>query len=351
MGYGHTVVASSPIDVNLAKQINILLENLGMPKNRMMIDPTTGGLGYGLEYSYSVMEPIQMAALAQGDDKLQLPLINNLANEIWKCKEANQSVADAPLLGDPERRAILMECVGAVTYLLAGSGILIMRHPEAVRLVRAFIDLISDGGSAAGVEPIQKELPAVNIDFSKLAFVPNLAIEEEKAKKEPAKKAQVTPASKEESKPAPAAAKIEASKIDQKDAPRAEAAVHGKIEAVATAKAQSEAQAKAEAAAKIEAEAAAKAKAQQDAARLKAELEATAKAEAKAKAEAQARTAFETAEQSLKESRAKEREALQSKHELSGCKSAPAVTPATDQKSEVDKIIIRLDRIHRRVLC
>jgi len=82
MGYGHTVISSSPIDVNLAKQINILLENLGMPSSRMIIDPTTGGLGYGLEYSYSVMERLRMAAMAQGDDKLQLPIINNLGNEV-----------------------------------------------------------------------------------------------------------------------------------------------------------------------------------------------------------------------------------------------------------------------------
>ena len=90
MGYGHALISSSPIDVNLAKQVNILLENLGMPIDRVIIDPTTGGLGYGLEYSYSVMERLRMAAMAQGDDKLQMPIINNLANEIWKCKEAKQ---------------------------------------------------------------------------------------------------------------------------------------------------------------------------------------------------------------------------------------------------------------------
>jgi acetyl-CoA decarbonylase/synthase, CODH/ACS complex subunit delta len=131
MAYGHTLISSSPIDVNLAKQVNILLENLGVPMEKVIIDPTTGGLGYGLEYSYSVMERLRMAALAQGDDKLQLPVINNLGNEIWKCKEAKLSAEDAPTLGDPEKRGILMEAVGAVTYLLAGSDVLIMRHPEA----------------------------------------------------------------------------------------------------------------------------------------------------------------------------------------------------------------------------
>ncbi|MDP3286204.1 MAG: acetyl-CoA decarbonylase/synthase complex subunit delta, partial [Desulfobacterales bacterium] len=76
MGYGHTVISSSPIDVNLAKQINILLENLGVSTEKLIVDPTTGGLGYGMEYSYSVIERLRMAALSQGDDKLQYPIIN-----------------------------------------------------------------------------------------------------------------------------------------------------------------------------------------------------------------------------------------------------------------------------------
>ncbi len=117
-----------------------MLENLGMPMERVIVDPTTGGLGYGLEYSYSVMERFGMAAMTQGDDKLQYPMINNLGNEVWKCKEAKQTVEEAPLLGDPERRGILMEAVGAVSYLLSGSNILIMRHPESIRLTKEFID-------------------------------------------------------------------------------------------------------------------------------------------------------------------------------------------------------------------
>ena len=190
MGFGHSIISSSPIDVNLAKQCNILLENLGMPMDRMIIDPTTGGLGYGLEYSYSVMERIRMAALAQGDDKLQLPLINNLGNEVWKCKEAKQPADEAPLLGDPEKRPILMEAVGAVAYLMSGSNVLIMRHPESIRLVKAYIDLVSEGGTAADVAPINKQLDDVEIDFLALSPDPDLTIVEEKAKKPaPAKKA------------------------------------------------------------------------------------------------------------------------------------------------------------------
>jgi acetyl-CoA decarbonylase/synthase complex subunit delta len=139
LGYNHTVAASSPIDVNLAKQLNILLGNLGVKQEKIIIDPTTGGLGYGLEYTYSVMERLRMAALTQEDDKLQLPIICNLAHEVWKTKEAKLSAEEAPELGDPTKRGILMEAVTAVSLALAGANVLIMRHPEAVKLVRNFI--------------------------------------------------------------------------------------------------------------------------------------------------------------------------------------------------------------------
>lgn len=139
LGYQQLVVASSPIDVNLAKQLNILLGNLGVNQENLIIDPTTGGLGYGLEYTYSVMERIEQAALTQEDDKLQQPIIANVANETWKCKESNLSTQDAPELGDAAQRGILMEAVTAVDLLIAGADVVILRHPEAVKLVRNYI--------------------------------------------------------------------------------------------------------------------------------------------------------------------------------------------------------------------
>lgn len=139
LGYKHAVVSSSPIDVNLAKQLNILLGNLGVKDQDIVIDPTTGGLGYGLEYTYSVIERIQQAALTQEDDKLQQPMICNVGNEVWKSKEANLSAEDAPELGDPEKRGVLMEAITAVDLLVAGADVVIMRHPEAIKLVKGFI--------------------------------------------------------------------------------------------------------------------------------------------------------------------------------------------------------------------
>jgi acetyl-CoA decarbonylase/synthase complex subunit delta len=139
LGYKHLVVSSSPIDVNLAKQLNILLGNLGVNNKDIVIDPTTGGLGYGLEYTYSVMERISQAALTQEDEKLQQPIIANVGNEVWKSKEANLSAEDAPNLGDPSKRAVMMEAITAVDLLLAGADIVTLRHPESVKLVKGFI--------------------------------------------------------------------------------------------------------------------------------------------------------------------------------------------------------------------
>ena len=139
IGYKHVAVASSPIDINLAKQLNILLGNLGVPDGQILVDPTTGALGYGLEYTYSVMERDRMAALTQQDERLQFPILCNLAKEVWKTKEAKLNAEEAPLLGNAKKRGILMEAVTAMSLLLAGADILVMRHPEAIKLVREMI--------------------------------------------------------------------------------------------------------------------------------------------------------------------------------------------------------------------
>ena len=348
MGYGHALISSSPIDVNLAKQVNILLENLGMPMDRVIIDPTTGGLGYGLEYSYSVMERLRMAAMAQGDDKLQMPLINNLANEIWKCKEAKQGVDEAPTLGDPEKRGILMEAVGAVTYLVAGSDILIMRHPEAIRLVKAFIDIAMDGGSAADIAPIAKRLEGVSVDLAALSPEPDLTIEEEK-KAAPAKAAAAKAAPKAAAKPAaaPAAAKkAEPAPAAAPAAPAVDPQAQAKAKADAEAKAKADAAAKAEADAKAKADAAAKAKADAEA---KAKADADAKEKAEMEAAAKAAADREAAEEALRQKRAAEREKMAAKRAAGDTDEVIPMTAAAVQKTEHEKILQRLNWLHKRV--
>ena len=139
IGYRHTVIASTPIDINLAKQLNILLGNLGVPDELIAMDPTVSGIGYGLEYCYSVMERDRMAGLTQQDDKLQLPLICNISKEAWKIKEVHIPTEEAPKLGDAKKRGILWEAMSAMVLLLAGGDVMVMRHPESIKLVREMI--------------------------------------------------------------------------------------------------------------------------------------------------------------------------------------------------------------------
>lgn len=348
MGYGHVVIASSPIDVNLAKQLNILLSNLGIPSHQILIDPTTGGLGYGLEYCYSVMERIRMAALTQNDDKLQIPIINNVGNEVWKTKEAGLSSEAAPAFGDSERRAVLMEVCTAVIFLMAGSDIVIMRHPESVRLVRSYISLMTDGGSASGIEGIKKQLAEAKIDLTSISPAPDLDFgakdkvnavkglsKEVDAPKAEIKKTEIPPENKKDS-----------SVID----------VPGKGD---TDKEQIEAKKEAETAAEMEAERREK---EEKEARLKAEEE-TKKAEDAAKAEAE-RKKEETRLQAEKE-KAKRAAARKEQDDLELIKTNRAahmaasgvhiLNPASvlltvvGGEHLIDTIIAKLDRIHRRV--
>jgi acetyl-CoA decarbonylase/synthase complex subunit delta len=135
IGYHHTVGASTPIDINLAKQLNILLGNLGVPDELIIMDPTVSCIGYGIEYCYSVMERMRMAGLTQQDDKLQYPLICNISKEAWKTKEVH--LADDELnMGDARKRGILLEAMSAAVMLMAGGDVVVMRHPEAIKLVR-----------------------------------------------------------------------------------------------------------------------------------------------------------------------------------------------------------------------
>jgi len=143
MGYGHAVIAETPIDVNMAKQLNILITQLGLPADRVFIDPSVGAVGYGAEYAYTVMERLRLAALNQNDDMTQMPMICNLGKEAWRSKEARASEAEEPAWGDAEKRGVLWEAVSAITLAMAGADVLVMRHPRAVATVRKAIEGLS----------------------------------------------------------------------------------------------------------------------------------------------------------------------------------------------------------------
>jgi len=139
IGYKNNLIALSPLDVNLAKQLNILLVQLGLPADRIAMDPSSSGLGYGIEYCFSAMERLKIAALFQDDKMTQMPMINNIATEIWKVKEVNESEKVYPEWGSLEERGINWETISIMCMLLCGSNIVTMRHPKAVKLVKELI--------------------------------------------------------------------------------------------------------------------------------------------------------------------------------------------------------------------
>jgi acetyl-CoA decarbonylase/synthase, CODH/ACS complex subunit delta len=142
---GHLVVARSPMDVNLAKQLNILINDMGLPLDRILMDPTTGVIGYGIEYGFSVMERLRLAAL-QGDSMTQLPLIVTPGSEAWKTKEAKVGEGVPPAWGDWAERAIHWETLTSISLIEAGADIVVVRHPETVKRVHQAIDdlLVTD---------------------------------------------------------------------------------------------------------------------------------------------------------------------------------------------------------------
>ncbi|MCM8771956.1 MAG: acetyl-CoA decarbonylase/synthase complex subunit delta [Candidatus Omnitrophica bacterium] len=139
IAYKQVVVASTPIDINLAKQLNILLLELGVPENKIIMDPTIGALGYGIEYTYSVMERDRLAGLLQGDDKLAFPLYCYLSKEVWKIKEVSIPENIDFKLGKEKERGIMFEALTGILLLLAGADIVVIRHPETVKLIEKLI--------------------------------------------------------------------------------------------------------------------------------------------------------------------------------------------------------------------
>jgi acetyl-CoA decarbonylase/synthase complex subunit delta len=135
MGYGHCVIAQTPIDVNMCKQLNILLTNLGVPPEKILVDPMTGALGYGLEYTYSVMERIRTSAFT-GDPMLAMPMISMPGWEVARTKEARAPKRDFPLWGPESERGALLEIATAMSFLNSGADLLIMHHPLAARTVK-----------------------------------------------------------------------------------------------------------------------------------------------------------------------------------------------------------------------
>jgi len=138
---GHNIIAESPIDINIAKQLNILITDMGLELERIMINPTVGALGYGLEYTYSIMERARLSALA-GDKMMALPFICMVGQESWRAKEARASAEEFSYLGPEKDRGIIWEALTASALIQAGGDLLVMRHPQAVEKVNKYIGLM-----------------------------------------------------------------------------------------------------------------------------------------------------------------------------------------------------------------
>ncbi len=135
----HKLITEAPLDINIAKQVNILVSDMGFDLNNAVMYPTNGALGYGLEYSYSIMERERLAAFG-GDKMLAIPIINLVGREAWRAKESKAPESEQPLWGPESERGPMWEAMTAVGSLQSGADILVMRHPNAVASVHETIN-------------------------------------------------------------------------------------------------------------------------------------------------------------------------------------------------------------------
>jgi len=126
--HGHTAIAQSPLDINLLKEINVKLCKL-LPPGRIVIDPLSSALGYGMEYTFSLMERVKQIGVITEDSMTQMPIIANLGDECWKTKQAKES----------KEQGLLWEGITALSLILAGANLLVLRHPETLKLVKETI--------------------------------------------------------------------------------------------------------------------------------------------------------------------------------------------------------------------
>ncbi|MGL4606776.1 MAG: acetyl-CoA decarbonylase/synthase complex subunit delta [Eubacteriaceae bacterium] len=139
MAYGQKVSAESAVDINLAKQLNILLTQLGVKSEDIVMDVGIAAAGYGFEYVASTMDRIRLAALGQNDVGLQMPIVTNVSNDAWGVKEAVATIEDAPEWGNQEARGIGVEISTAAACVVGGSNGIIVRHPESAKTIKSLI--------------------------------------------------------------------------------------------------------------------------------------------------------------------------------------------------------------------
>ena len=136
---GHNIIALAPLDINIAKQVNTLITEMELPPDRIVMFQTSGALGYGIEYAYSIQERQRLAALG-GDKMMQMPVICDAGYESWRAKEAKTPDDEAPEWGPRDQRGPMWEATTAITLIHAGADIIRMRHPRAVAAVKRALE-------------------------------------------------------------------------------------------------------------------------------------------------------------------------------------------------------------------
>ena len=142
LAYNQIVGAESAVDINLAKQLNVVTTQLGVDAKKIVMNIGSAAAGYGYEYVVSTMDRIKGAALGQNDNMLQMPIITPVSAETWAVKEATASEADMPEWGSEDERGINMEVMTAAADLAAGSDAVILRHPQSVKTIAKMIDAL-----------------------------------------------------------------------------------------------------------------------------------------------------------------------------------------------------------------
>jgi acetyl-CoA decarbonylase/synthase complex subunit delta len=127
--HGHTAIAQSPLDINLLKELNVKLSKI-FPPDRIVIDPLSSALGYGMEYSFSLIERVKQIGIITKDSMTMMPIIGNLGGECWKTKQAKEN----------KKQGLLWEGMTALSLLLAGANILVLRHPDTLKLIKETIE-------------------------------------------------------------------------------------------------------------------------------------------------------------------------------------------------------------------
>lgn len=135
---GHILAIRTPIDINLAKEMNILTSDMGLSLDKILIDTDMGGLGYGLEYGYSIMERIKLAAF-EGDKMLNMPLIAFAGEEALKGKET-KSDTFSKSFGDFKERSIMFEVTTASSIIAAGANLIVLEHPDSVKTLKSLVN-------------------------------------------------------------------------------------------------------------------------------------------------------------------------------------------------------------------